>query len=157
MKKAENLTNLRDELEEVFAGVDGPEVLEEVALLLRREVEHYDWVGFYFGDNEKKALSLGPFAGEPTEHTDIGYGEGVCGQAAVSLDTFTVEDVEAEENYLSCSPEVESEIVVPVFDGDEFVGEIDIDSHRLDAFDSEDEAFLEDLAERLAPFFSAPE
>ena len=155
MKKEENLAALRDELEQVLSGADADAsgVLEEVARLLRSEVEHYDWVGFYFGDNEKGSLSLGPFAGEPTEHTDIGYGEGICGQAAVSLDTFTVEDVGDEENYLSCSPEVESEIVVPVFDGEQFVGEIDIDSHGLDAFDSEDEAFLEELAERLAPFF----
>lgn len=153
MRKEEKLANLNDELEEVLAGSDTTEALEEVARLLRREVEHYDWVGFYFGDNEKESLSLGPFSGEPTEHTEIDYGEGVCGQAAASLDTFTIEDVGAEDNYLSCSPEVKSEIVVPVFDGDEFVGEIDIDSHALDAFDYEDEDFLEGLAERLAPFF----
>ncbi len=153
MKKGKKLTNLMDELEEVLAGSDAPEALEEVARLLRREVGHYDWVGFYFGDNEKGSLSLGPFSGEPTEHTEINYGEGVCGQAAASLDTFTVEDVGAEDNYLSCSPKVQSEIVVPVFEGEDFVGEIDIDSHSLDAFDSEDEAFLEELAERLAPFF----
>ncbi len=153
MKKEKKLTNLMDELEEVLAGSDGPEALEEVARLLRRDVDHYDWVGFYSGDNKEEVLSLGPFSGEPTEHTNIDYGEGVCGQAADSLDTFTVQDVESEDNYLSCSPEVKSEIVVPVFDGDEFVGEIDIDSHELDAFGPEDQDFLEDLAQRLARFF----
>jgi L-methionine (R)-S-oxide reductase len=153
LKKEKKLTNLMDELEEVLAGSDGPEALEEVARLLRRDVDHYDWVGFYSGDNKEEVLSLGPFSGEPTEHTNIDYGEGVCGQAADSLDTFTVQDVESEDNYLSCSPEVKSEIVVPVFDGDEFVGEIDIDSHELDAFGPEDQDFLEDLAQRLARFF----
>ena len=64
-----------------------------------------------------------------------------------------VQDVEEEENYLSCSPEVKSEIVVPVFDRGEFVGEIDIDSHQLEPFDSEDEQFLEALSEELSTFF----
>jgi L-methionine (R)-S-oxide reductase len=154
LKKEEKLTNLSARLEEKLAESDrSSEVLEEVARLLRRDVDHYDWVGFYSGDNEEEVLSLGPFSGEPTEHTNIDYGEGVCGQAADSLDTFTVQDVESEDNYLSCSPEVKSEIVVPVFDGDEFVGEIDIDSHELDAFGPEDQDFLEDLAQRLARFF----
>lgn len=153
MKKEEKLSNLNDKLEDILERAEGPTVLEELARLLRREVDHYDWVGFYLGDNEKGNLSLGPFSGEPTEHTNIDYGEGVCGQAAASLDTFTVDDVAEEDNYLSCSPEVKSEIVVPVFGGDEFVGEIDIDSHRREAFDSEDEKFLEKLADRLAQFF----
>jgi len=42
------------------------EVLEKVVSLLRREVEYYDWVGFYLADSEEEELILGPYDGEPT-------------------------------------------------------------------------------------------
>ncbi|MEF8798816.1 MAG: GAF domain-containing protein [Candidatus Bipolaricaulota bacterium] len=151
----ENLfQKLREKVEEIKGeSEEGSEVLERVAGLLRREVEHYDWVGFYLADKEEEELILGPFDGEPTEHVRIDYGEGICGQSAETRETFTVQDVAKENNYLSCSPKVKSEIVVPVFVEDEFVGEIDIDSHEIDPFSSEDEVFLKDLARELAPFF----
>lgn len=132
---------------------ESSEVLEKVASLLRREVEYYDWVGFYLADSEEEELILGPYDGEPTEHVRIDYGEGICGQSAETRETFTVPDVAQENNYLSCSPKVKSEIVVPVFVEGEVVGEIDIDSHEIDPFSSEDEVFLKDLARELAPFF----
>lgn len=136
---------------------DDSEVLEKVAELLRDEVEYYDWVGFYFAKPETEELELGPFAGDPTEHVKIDYGEGICGQSAETGEIFTVQDVSEEDNYLSCSTEVKSEIVVPVYHGGEFLGEIDIDSHRLEPFDSEDEQFLRALAEELSPFFGLAE
>ncbi|MBS3793140.1 GAF domain-containing protein [Candidatus Bipolaricaulota bacterium] len=151
----ENLfQKLREKVEEIKGeSEEGSEVLERVAGLLRREVEHYDWVGFYLADGEEEELILGPYDGEPTEHVRIDYGEGICGQSAETRETFIVQDVAKENNYLSCSPKVKSEIVVPVFVEDEFVGEIDIDSHEIDPFSSEDEVFLKALARELAPFF----
>lgn len=154
MSTDKGFSDLYEQARELISSTDGgSEVLTEVAELLQRKVGHYDWVGFYLAEDKGESLSLGPFAGEPTEHTEIDYGEGVCGQAAESKETFTVQDVEQEENYLSCSPEVKSEIVVPVFKDRSFVGEIDIDSHEAGAFAPEDENFLEDLGEELAPYF----
>lgn len=151
----ENLfSELREEVRSINqrAG-DSSEVLGKVASLLRREVDYYDWVGFYIADREEKKLVLGPYEGEPTDHVRISYGDGICGQAAETEETFTVQDVAKEDNYLSCSPKVKSEIVVPVFEQGEVVGEIDIDSHKIDPFTPEDETFLEDLARELAQFF----
>lgn len=149
-----SLTELYEEVGKLARNQeDGSQVLEGIAELLYREVDRYDWVGFYLADDQKEELTLGPFAGEPTEHRQIDYGEGICGQAAETKATFTIQDVEKEENYLSCSPKVKSEIVVPVFEDRAFVGEIDIDSHQLEAFGPEDENFLENLAEDLSSFF----
>ncbi|MBS3788143.1 GAF domain-containing protein [Candidatus Bipolaricaulota bacterium] len=131
----------------------GSRVLEETAEILHDEVEYYDWVGFYIAEPGEDELVLGPFVGEETDHTRINYGEGICGQSAETEETFTVQNVNEEENYLSCSPEVKSEIVIPVFKEGEFRGEIDIDSHALAPFDRSDKEFLESLAEELAPFF----
>lgn len=145
---------LREKVEEIKNDSGkSSEVLEKVASLLRREVEYYDWVGFYLADREEEELILGPYDGEPTEHVRIDYGEGICGQSAETRETFTVPNVAQENNYLSCSPKVKSEIVVPVFVEGEVVGEIDIDSHEIDPFGSEDQVFLKDLACELAPFF----
>jgi len=90
------------------------EKLGAITQLLAEKVDHYDWVGFYLAEPETKTLVLGPYTGDATEHTRIRYGEGICGQAAHSLETFVVQDVSKESNYLSCSPIVKSEIVVPI-------------------------------------------
>ena len=121
--------------------------LEKVCKYLKENVEHYDWVGFYFVDPRKKdELVLGPYAGDPTIHNRIKFGEGICGQAAVTKKVFIVDDVSEEQNYLACSPDVKSEIVIPIFRNDELVGELDIDSHKKDAFTEEDKYLLENIA-----------
>ena len=119
--------------------------LKKICLLLHNQFEGYDWVGFYLVENGE--LVLGPYVGEPTDHTNIDFGEGVCGQAADREQTYLVDDVKQEENYLSCSPEVESEIVVPIFREGEVIGELDIDSHEKNRFSGDDKEFLEDIAE----------
>lgn len=121
--------------------------LKSICKLLYGEVDGYDWVGFYLVENGE--LVLGPYLGESTDHTNIDFGEGVCGQAADREETYLVDDVKQEENYLSCSPKVKSEIVVPVFKGDKVVGEIDIDSHERARFDEEDEEFLDEIADMV--------
>jgi GAF domain-containing protein len=126
--------------------IDSKEKLLKVCELLKDNVPYYNWVGFYIADDEKKELYLGPYVGEPTEHTRIPYGRGICGQAADRKETFVVQDVSKETNYLSCSIKVKSEIVVPVFKGDKVVAEIDIDSHKISPFTKEDQEFLEQVA-----------
>ncbi|MGM0404855.1 MAG: GAF domain-containing protein [Thermoplasmatota archaeon] len=128
--------------------IDKDEKLKHICELLVDDVEHYDWVGFYLV--KKGRLVLGPYVGEPTEHTDIGFGEGICGQAADMEETFRVQDVTKEDNYLSCSVDVKSELVVPIFKYGEVVGELDIDSHEESPFTDEDERLIEDICEEVA-------
>jgi GAF domain-containing protein len=117
--------------------------LQRICDLLRREVPYFDWVGFYLTDTEKPDdLVLGPFNGAPTEHVRISVGTGICGRAAHTRRMFVVQDVSKETNYLACSPEVKAEIVLPVLIGGRVWGELDIDSHTLAPFSSEDGEFL---------------
>ncbi len=121
--------------------------LKAVCRLLRDNVTYYNWAGFYFVDKEKPdELVLGPFVGEPTEHTRILFGKGICGQAASLKKTFVVQDVSKENNYLACSSKVKSEIIVPVFKEDQIVGELDIDSHAASPFTEDDEVLLAKIA-----------
>ena len=125
--------------------------MQQICELLDDEIDYYDWVGFYLvSEDKEEELELGPFVGDPTEHTNIGFGEGICGQAAESKDNYVVQDVSEQDNYLSCSVKVKSEIVIPIFKEDEIAGEIDIDSHELKPFSEEDEELLEEIAMRVS-------
>ena len=77
--------------------------LLQICHLLRDNIDYYDWVGFYFRNGDKEELILGPYAGEPTDHTVIPFGKGICGQVAVSNQNFVVPDVSAQDNYIACS------------------------------------------------------
>ena len=129
---------------------DPDEALQHICNLLRKEITYYDWVGFYFKNGDKNELKLGPYAGEPTDHTIIPFGKGICGQVAVSNENFVVPDVKAQDNYIACSITVKAEIVVPLFVNGENIGQIDIDSNTADPFTKEDERFLEFVNEKVA-------
>jgi GAF domain-containing protein len=124
--------------------------LQAICDLLEREILHYDWVGFYFKNGDKNELKLAQYTGEETEHTIIPFGKGICGQVAVSNKNFVVQDVSAQENYISCGWKVKSEIVIPIFVNDENVGQIDIDSHTANVFTADDEELLEFVCKKVA-------
>lgn len=124
--------------------------LQEICDLLQESISYYDWVGFYFQNGNKEELKLGPYTGEPTDHTIIPFGKGICGQVALSNENFVVPDVKAQDNYIACSINVKSEIVVPLFVNGKNVGQIDIDSNTPNAFSSDDEDFLEFVNKEVA-------
>ncbi len=134
-----------------IASADGAaaERVQAAMELVHDRHDLYDWIGVYVlrGD----VLQLGPYAGEPTEHTSIPVGRGVCGTAVAENQNQIVHDVRELANYISCSPEVLSEIVVLIRDGGTVLGQIDVDSDTVGAFDEEDEFFLTELADLLAP------
>ena len=125
------------------------EKLQKICLLLDQEISYYNWTGFYFKNGDKNELKLGPYVGAETDHTIIPYGKGICGQVAVSGETFEVPDVKAQDNYLSCSIETKAEIVVPIFKNGENIGQIDIDSHTIDPFTEDDKELLKWLCNRI--------
>lgn len=125
---------------------------EEVALglirvcnLIEIKLDRYNWVGFYFMNHQTKKLHLGPYIGAPTDHTVIEFGKGICGQVAESGQSFVVDDVNAQSNYIACSIDVKSEIVVPMYLGDQLIAQIDIDSNTISAFDHRDDLFLKEV------------
>ena len=124
--------------------------LQKVCHLLDQEISYFNWTGFYFRNGDKEELILGPYVGAETDHTVIPFGKGICGQVAVSNETFVVPDVHAEENYLSCSIATKAEIVVPIIKNGENIGQIDIDSHELDPFTTDDREMLEWLCAEIA-------
>ena len=113
----------------------------------------FDWVGVYLVGEE--GLWLHNYVGEPTEHAKIPVGTGVCGRAVEERTNLNIPDVSAEENYLSCSPDVQSELVVLIRAGEDIFGQIDIDSEEKAAFTEDDEVALIGIADKLAEQLAA--
>lgn len=117
--------------------------MANVAALIH-ETFRFWWTGFYrVIDNQ---LVLGPFQG-PVACTRIGFGKGVCGTSWKEKKTIVVEDVEQFPGHIACSSESKSEIVVPLYKGEEVIGVLDIDSEKLATFDTTDQEWLEQIAE----------
>ena len=122
--------------------------MREIVDFLHDAFNHYSWVGIYIIDGND--LVLGPWKGpHATEHTRIPIGKGICGAAAATGKTELISDVNADPRYLSCFVSTKSEIVVPIKKDDKIVGEIDIDSDRINAFTQDDTVFLEKIADML--------
>ena len=68
---------------------------------------------------------------------------------------LNIPDVSAEENYLACSPDVQSELVILIRAGEDIFGQIDIDSEEKGAFTEEDEIGLMGIADKLAEQLAA--
>ncbi|MCC7138657.1 MAG: GAF domain-containing protein [Planctomycetes bacterium] len=113
------------------------------------------WTGIYWLHDDE--LVLGPYIGPPTEHTRIPVGRGVCGTAVAEGRDQVVPDVRERSNYLACSTTTRSEIVVLIRAGGKIVGQIDIDSDKVDAFSADDHAFLKLVAGALGSLLVDPQ
>jgi L-methionine (R)-S-oxide reductase len=132
----------------IAAAPNANSAMKQAVQLLKDGMPAYTWVGIYVLDGDE--LVLGPYLGKPSPHTRIPLGRGICGAAATEKQTIVVDDVNADARYLACSIETKSEIVVPIMQGAEVLGEIDIDSDRAAAFGGADRALLEPIAALLA-------
>ncbi|REL38784.1 GAF domain-containing protein [Rhodohalobacter sp. SW132] len=138
----------------IQSGKKRDEILRDIAGLLDRNVDVFNWTGFYLASEEEdRMLELGPYVGESTDHTKIPYGRGICGQVAESHETFVVQDVSQADNYLACSMDVKSEIVVPIMKDGEFVAQLDIDSHTKDAITTKHKELCEQICRELESIF----
>jgi GAF domain-containing protein len=116
---------------------------------LHRAFARHSWTGIYFLRGDE--LVLGPFVGPPTEHVRIPRGRGLCGRAVREERDLNVGDVASQPEYLACSANVRSELIVLVRDRGEIVGQIDIDSGEAGRFPPEHEARVRAVAEAVGP------
>jgi GAF domain-containing protein len=114
----------------------------------------FHWTGIYelFPDN---ILRLGPFIGAPTDHVFIGVGRGVCGTAVAERRNMNIPDVTKISNYLACSSDTRSELVVLIRSGDSIYAQIDIDSHEIAAFDEDAVEDVQRVADWLARLYAS--
>jgi GAF domain-containing protein len=123
---------------------DEQAVLRAAVELIDAFSENFNWTGVYMLKEGK--LHVGPYIGPTTDHTVIELNKGICGAAASQRKSVIVDDVLNDSRFLACSLTTRSEIVVPLMDGEEVLGEIDIDSDRPTNFTSDDRKMLEQVA-----------
>lgn len=114
-----------------------------LSALLYHSLRDLNWAGFYFWDGRE--LVVGPFQGKPA-CVRIALGKGVCGTAAATRQTQVVDDVHAFPGHIACDSASNSEIVVPLYDGDRLIGVLDIDSPVFKRFAEVDRNGLERIA-----------
>jgi GAF domain-containing protein len=128
--------------------------------LLRTAVERlhdahdrFHWTGIYelYPDN---VLRLGPFVGDPTDHVFIAVGNGICGTAIAERRNLHIPDVSKEDNYLACSSQTRSELVVLIRQDKRIFAQIDIDSHDEGPFTDEMVQDVEKVADWLATAYA---
>ncbi len=144
----DRVEGLSADLERIAEDRDALGLMRSLVGLFKHRVPHYHWVGIYLLKNDE--LRLGPYAGKPSPHTCIPLSQGLCGAAARLGHSIIVGDVQGDDRYLACSLETRSEIVVPILDGEQVLGEIDIDSDVPQAFNEHDQALLERAASLIA-------
>ena len=137
--KQERYATLVPQIQSLLEGeTDVVANLSNIAAALKQTMDFF-WVGFYLvKDNQ---LVLGPFQG-PIACTRIQYGKGVCGASWKEKKVILVPDVEEFPGHIACSSASKSEIVLPAFKNGEVALVLDVDSDKLNDFDSVDEKEL---------------
>jgi len=145
--REENYKTLHQQLDALLEGEKNRIAnLANASALLYQFLEDVNWAGFYLLEGDE--LILGPFQGLPA-CTRIPLGKGVCGTAAVRMETVRVEDVHQFPGHIACDAASRSEIVVPMIHEGQLVGVLDIDSPKLNRFDAVDQTYLERFVEVL--------
>jgi L-methionine (R)-S-oxide reductase len=122
-------------------------LMERMSQRLHEKIMRFNWVGFYLIDPaDPGVLQVGPFVGSFTPNARIPLDTGLCGAAARSGQTVVVHDVSTDPRYLSGSPMVKCEIVVPIFTRNRLVAELDIESYFSNTFTASEQQFVEACA-----------
>ncbi len=122
--------------------------LSNLSALLNLALEDINWVGFYL--REQDSLVLGPFQGKPA-CVRIPVGKGVCGTAVSTASVQRVANVHEFSGHIACDSASNSEIVLPLGQGDDVWGVLDIDSPLYGRFDEEDEVGLRQWVAAVLP------
>lgn len=127
-------------------------LLEEVVETLF-DGRHYFWIGIYLvvGEQVVRQAFRGPV---PPCHA-FAFGVGNVGTTGQSGILKVVPDVTHDPTYRVCFLETKSEIVVPIKIAGKVLGVIDVESDRENAFGKTDRVLLENVARRLARFFTS--
>jgi L-methionine (R)-S-oxide reductase len=145
--KKDKYESLSPQLEALTRGE--PDMIANVSNVIAalNQTFNFFWIGIYFV--KERELVLGPFQG-PVACTRIGYGSGVCGTAWRKAETICVDDVDKFPGHIACSVDSKSEIVVPVLKNNKVVAVLDVDSDKLNNFDSTDAMYLEKVSKMMS-------
>ena len=129
-------------------------LLNEIVESARDAFDYYG-VMLLLPDKNKKGLLLQSIAGGYKnifpDDLFIKYGEGMIGTAFSEKKIQVSGDVTKDKNYIMKAEEVtQSELSVPIIDGRRVIGVLDIQSDKLNVFDTTDIATMETFSTQIA-------
>ena len=117
-----------------------------VCMLSQAFRTRFIWTGIYLVDPHcPHELVIGPYQGT-LGCLRIPFGQGVCGTVAEKQQPLIVPNVHEFPGHIACDSRSNSEVVVPMFsESGDFLGVLDIDSEKFDAFNEVDVEALQAL------------
>jgi GAF domain-containing protein len=148
-QKENTYTEIISKLEDSFESqeYETPQEIYNTVIADLSKIPYFNWTGIYLVAGHE--LILNSFIGAKTEHVRIPIGKGVCGSAVAEGTDKIIEDVREESNYLACSLSTRSEIVVLIEFEDHIIGQIDVDSDEVGAFNEMDRIYLRKVAKMI--------
>ena len=128
------------------------EVLELILDSLKRLVK-YDAAAIFLIDKEKREVGEIKTRGfDPAIEPDLilKLGQGLVGWVAVNRQPVIVPDVEKDPRYIEARHETKSEIVAPIITDQRTIGVFNLESDRVNTYDSEDLNLLTAFASHCA-------
>ena len=137
------LTTLFDLGRQVTAVLDLDELLAQIPKLIARLIE-FDAFAVYLLDERRGELLTAYAVGYPDSVAPLPLklGRGLVGAAVTSQTPLLVNDVAADERYVSVVPGMASELVVPLLHKKRPIGALNILSHNRDQFTAADVELL---------------
>lgn len=102
-------------------------LMANVSAFIKAYVRDLNWAGFYIVRDE--GLILGPFQGLPA-CTRLSFDKGVCAKAYRDREIVKVDDVGEFKDHIVCDSNSKSELVIPIFNEEDLVCLIDLDSPK---------------------------
>ncbi len=132
--------------------LDIDEVVNEIIDSLKQVVD-YDAAGIFLVSPDGKTVEGEWLRGY--ESCDPGkirqkFGQGLVGWAIANRESVLVEDVTADKRYINARPLTKSELVVPMYSGDNVIGCFNLESDHADAFDKRDTDHFSTFASHAA-------
>jgi len=124
--------------------------MANISAILYWALDNVNWVGFYIIKNEQ--LVLGPFHGQPA-CIRIPIGKGVCGTAVSQNTIQLIDDVHQFAGHIACDAASNSEIVLPIYQNNQIIAVLDIDSPDIGRFDLVDKSGLSQIVDLLQTTF----
>ncbi|SUO04094.1 GAF domain-containing protein [Faecalicoccus pleomorphus] len=127
--------------------------ISNLIALVYHELPHLNWVGLYLVQQDKATCTLGPFQGK-VACTTIPVGKGVVGTCAQQQKMIVVDDVHSFAGHIACDSTSQSEIVVPIYNGNTLFAILDVDSDIKNRFRIEEISFFQFFADQISSLVS---
>jgi L-methionine (R)-S-oxide reductase len=159
--KKQRYEKVENSLKTMIANYEGEYEFSRIARMasissaIKKEFSEFTFVGFYIVEEKKDGtqfLEIGPYVSKVLATPRIALGKGVCGTTWKNKTTTIENNVKKCDNYISCSPDVLSEIVIPELKEGKVLSILDIDSNVLDYFDDIDKECLELIVKTFLPY-----